>query len=149
MWILQLNAVLGSLVVTIGLWVLAGQLSLEFALFATLAVAIFLLWVGSQVLSIWAWATLLLGLESLTWPVVLMVQVKQSGIEPTDEQMTTLLTAMLFGLFSSIFWLTFSYGLFRWAARSKASANSAALAASAAQSHLEGSAKKSRKKRHR
>ena len=117
MWTLQLNAVLGSLVVTIGLWILAGQLSIEVALFATLAVAIFLLWIGSRVLSIWAWATLLLGVESLIWPIVLMVQVKQSGIEPTDEQMTTLLTAVLFGLFSSIFWLTFSYGLFRWAAR--------------------------------
>ncbi len=121
MWILQLNAVLGSLVVTIGLWVLAGQLSIEVALFATLSVATFLLWVGSRVLSIWAWATLLLGLESLTWPIVLMVQVKQSGVDPTDDQMQTLLTAVLFGLFSSIFWLTFSYGLFRWAARETAS----------------------------
>ncbi len=122
MWIQQVNAVLGSLVVTIGLWIAAGELPVELALFIALAVAIFLLWVSSHVLTIWAWATALLGLESLAWPIVLMVQVKRAGIEPTEDQMQTLLSAMMFGLFASIFWLTFSYGLFRWAARATAPA---------------------------
>lgn len=120
MWIQQINAVLGSLVVTIGLWIAAGDLPVELALFIALAVAIFLVWVSSHVLTIWAWTTALMGAESLAWPIVLMVQVKRSGIEPTEEQMQTLLTAMLFGLFSSIFWMTFSYGLFKWAARATA-----------------------------
>lgn len=120
MWIQQLNAVLGSLVVTLGLWISAGGLPIELALFVALAVAIFLLWVSSHILTIWAWTTALMGIESLAWPIVLMVQVRQAGVEPTEEQMQTVLTAMLFGLFSSIFWLTFSYGLFRWAARATA-----------------------------
>ncbi len=120
MWIQQLNAVLGSLVVTLGLWISAGGLPIELALFIALAVAIFLLWVSSHILTIWAWTTALRGIESLAWPIVLMVQVRQAGVEPTEEQMQTVLTAMLFGLFSSIFWLTFSYGLFRWAARATA-----------------------------
>lgn len=120
MWIQQLNAVLGSLVVTLGLWISAGGLPIELALFIALAVAIFLLWVSSHILTIWAWTTALMGIESLAWPIVLMVQVRQAGVEPTEEQMQTVLTAMLFGLFSSIFWLTFSYGLFRWAARATA-----------------------------
>ena len=120
MWIQQLNAVFGSLVVTIGLWILAGQLPIEVALFIALIVGVFLMWVSTQVLSIWAWTTLLMGIESLALPIVLMVQVKRSGIEPTDDQMQTLLTAALFGLFSSIFWMTFSYGLFRWATRDAA-----------------------------
>lgn len=120
MWIQQLNAVLGSLVVTLGLWISAGGLPIELALFVALAVAIFLLWVSSHILTIWAWTTALMGIESLAWPIVLMVQVRQAGVEPTEEQMQTVLTAVLFGLFSSIFWLTFSYGLFRWAARATA-----------------------------
>jgi hypothetical protein len=35
------------------------------------------------------------------------------GAQPTDQQMGLILTSMLFGLFSSIFWLTFSYGIFK------------------------------------
>lgn len=120
MWMHQLNAVLGSLVVTIGLWILLGHLSLELALFIVLVIAIFLLWITSRVLSVWAWTTLLMGVESIGWPLWLMFQVKQSGIEPTEDHLQTLLTAALFGLFTSIFWFTFSYGLFRWAARETA-----------------------------
>lgn len=120
MWMHQLNAVLGSLVVTIGLWILLGQLSLELALFIVLIIAIFLVWITSHVLSVWAWTTLLMGIESIGWPVWLMIQLKRSGIEPSEDQMQTLLTAALFGVFASIFWFTFSYGLFRWSARETA-----------------------------
>lgn len=113
---LQLNAVLGSLVVTLGFWLVWGQLpALLFAL-AGVGIAAFLLWRAETIGAVWAWATLLLGLESFAWPVATMVQVKltsDQGAQPTDEQMGLILTAVLFGLFSSIFWLTFSYGLFK------------------------------------
>lgn len=113
---LQLNAVLGSLVVTLGFWLVWGQLpAWLFALVGT-GVAAFLLWRAETIGAVWAWATLLLGVESFAWPVATMVQVKltgDQGAQPTDEQMGLILTAVLFGLFSSIFWLTFSYGLFK------------------------------------
>lgn len=116
MGMLQLNAVLGSLVVTLGFWLVWGQLpALLFALVGT-SVAAFLLWRAETIGAVWAWATLLLGVESLAWPVATMVQVKltsDQGAQPTNEQMGLILTAVLFGLFSSIFWLTFSYGLFK------------------------------------
>ncbi len=116
MGMLQLNAVLGSLVVTLGFWLVWGQLpALLFALVGV-GVAAFLLWRAETIGAVWAWATLLLGVESFAWPVATMVQVKltaDQGAQPTDEQMGLILTAVLFGLFSSIFWLTFSYGLFK------------------------------------
>ena len=63
--------------------------------------------------AIWAWVTLLLGLESLAWPIVTMVQVRMVLAEPTEQQMGGILTAVLFGLVSSIFWLTLSYGIYK------------------------------------
>ena len=113
---LQLNAVLGSLVVTLGFWLVWGQLPALFFALVGVGVAAFLLWRAETIGTVWAWATLLLGLESFAWPVATMVQVKltaDQGAQPTDEQMGLILTAVLFGLFSSIFWLTFSYGLFK------------------------------------
>ncbi|MFO0775054.1 MAG: hypothetical protein U0172_10375 [Nitrospiraceae bacterium] len=126
MWIHQVNALLGSLVVTVGLWIAAGGLPIELALLVLVGVAIGLAWISSHVLTIWAWTTALMGVESLAWPMVLMFQMKQAlgpGVEPTDEQMQTMFGAILFGLFASIFWLTFSYGLFKWAARATAPAS--------------------------
>lgn len=116
MGMLQLNAVLGSLVVTLGFWLVWGQLPLALFVLVGLGVAALLLWRSETIGAVWAWATLLLGLESFAWPVATMVQVKMTsdqGAQPTDEQMGLILTAVLFGLFSSIFWLTFSYGLFK------------------------------------
>ena len=54
-----------------------------------------------------------LGLESFAFPVATMVQIRMTTAQPTDEQMGQMLTAILFGVFSSIFWLTFSYGIFK------------------------------------
>jgi hypothetical protein len=62
----------------------------------------------------------MLGLESLAWPIVTMLQVRFSTAEPNDQQMGLILTAVLFGMFSSIFWLSFSWGLFKWVRRTKA-----------------------------
>jgi hypothetical protein len=42
-----------------------------------------------------------------------MVQVRLATTEPNDEQMGTILSAVLMGLFSAVFWITFSYGFFK------------------------------------
>ena len=124
MWI-RVNAVLGSLVVVTGLWLVWGELPMPVALATALAVAGLLAWRSTSLGEVWAWATGLLGLESLAWPVATMVQVRLATEQPTDQQMGQILTAILFGLFSSIFWLTFSYGLFKRLARSRGEAGSA------------------------
>jgi len=113
MGIVHLNAVLGSLVVTVGFWLIWGEIPPVLAVVSGLLVAGFLIWQGSTIAAIWAWVTLFLGLESLTWPVVTMVRVRMTATEPTEQEMGLILTALLFGLFSAIFWLTFSYGLFK------------------------------------
>jgi hypothetical protein len=61
----------------------------------------------------WAWSTLLLGVESLAWPVTMMVRFRSSAGRPSDEEMGIILNAVLFGLFSSVFWIAFAIGLFR------------------------------------
>jgi hypothetical protein len=113
MWIRSLNALLGSLVLTMGLWIVAGELS------PPAAVAVYGLIAGalgrlcSSNSAIWAWTTLLFGAESLAWPISMMVRIKLAGVDPTEQQMQDMLTAILFGLFSSIFWFTFAFGLFK------------------------------------
>jgi hypothetical protein len=42
-----------------------------------------------------------------------MIQVRSTTIEPTDEQLGTMLSAALTGLVSAVFWITFSYGFFK------------------------------------
>jgi hypothetical protein len=42
-----------------------------------------------------------------------MVQVRSISAEPTDEQMETILSAVLTGLLSAVFWITLAYGLFK------------------------------------
>ncbi len=117
MWPLRLNALLASLVVAVGFWLIWEAWPPVWTVVLALAAAGFLLWRGRTSSEIWAWATLLLGLESLAWPVVTMVQIRLVTTEPTNEQMGAILSAILFGLFSSIFWITFSYGLFKRAGR--------------------------------
>src|ERR1051325_129468 len=68
---------------------------------------------GRTIGLVWAWATLLLGVESLAWPIITMVQISSITTEPNDEQMGTILSAVLMGLISAVFWITFSYGLFK------------------------------------
>jgi hypothetical protein len=56
---------------------------------------------------------LLLGAESLAWPITTMIGFRASSGQPSDEEMGMVLNAVLFGLFSSVFWTTFSFGLFK------------------------------------
>ena len=112
-WSPQLNALLGSLVVAAGAWLAWDSFSLWGVLLVAGGVAGFLIWQGRTIGLVWAWATMLLGMESLAWPIVTMVQVRSATTEPTDEQMGTILSAVLMGLFSAVFWITFSYGLFK------------------------------------
>jgi hypothetical protein len=112
-WSPQLNALLGSLVVATGAWLAWDSLPAWGVFFVAGAVAGFLIWQGRTIGLVWAWATLLLGLESLAWPIVTMIQVRSTTTEPTDEQLGTMLSALLTGLVSAVFWITFSYGFFK------------------------------------
>ena len=117
-WSPQLNALLGSLVVAAGAWLAWDSFSLwELSLVAA-GVGGFLIWQGRTIGLVWAWATLLLGVESLAWPIITMVQISSITTEPNDEQMGTILSAVLMGLVSAVFWITFSYGLFKRTAQS-------------------------------
>ncbi|HSE58943.1 MAG TPA: hypothetical protein VLA99_09595 [Nitrospiraceae bacterium] len=117
MWIRYLNALLGGLVLTTGLWIAVGEISPFAAIAAYGLIAGALGWFCSSNMGIWAWTTLFFGAESLAWPISMMVRIKLAGMDPTEQQKQDMLTAILFGLFSSIFWFTFAYGLFKrtWA----------------------------------
>ena len=112
-WSPQLNALLGSLVVAASAWLAWGSFSSWGVVLVAAGAAGFLIWQGRTIGLVWAWATLLLGIESLAWPIVTMVQVRSITTEPTDEQMGTMLSAVLTGLLSAVFWITLSYGLFK------------------------------------
>jgi hypothetical protein len=112
-WSPQLNALLGSLVVAAGAWLAWDSLPVWGVFLIGSVVAGFLIWQGRTIGLVWAWATLLLGLESLAWPIVTMVQFRSITAEPTDEQLGTMLSAVLMGLVSAVFWITFSYGFFK------------------------------------
>jgi hypothetical protein len=116
-WSPQLNALLGSLVVAAGAWLAWDSFSLWEIFLVAGGVAAFLTWQGRTIGLVWAWTTLLLGLESLAWPIVTMVQVHSTTTEPTDEQLGTILSAVLAGLVSAVFWITFSYGFFKRASQ--------------------------------
>jgi hypothetical protein len=113
----HLHAVLGAVVVTIGFWLAAGAVPLEMLVAVALGVAGFLAWQGTTLGRIWAWASLLLGLDSLAWPVVTMIRISRVTEQPDDQQMGMILTAVVAGLFASVFWLSFGWGIFRWAKR--------------------------------
>ena len=109
----QVNAALGGVVIALGLWLMWGDLPVMLIAVVALVAAGILAWTSSSIAAVWGWATAVLGLESLAWPIVTMVRVRLVSAEPTEEEMGFILTAVLFGLFSSIFWLTFSYGIFK------------------------------------
>jgi hypothetical protein len=113
---LKLNVMLGAAVATVGFWMVWSDLPEPAYLLIAGAAAGLLQWQGRSIPAVWGWATALLGLESLAWPIRTMLQIGQAtpeGAQPTDQQMGAILTSMLFGLFSSIFWLTFSYWIFK------------------------------------
>jgi hypothetical protein len=63
----------------------------------------------------------------MAWPIATMLRVRFSGNQPTEEEMGAILNSVLFGLFSSVFWVTFALGLFK---RQKEAAASPATAPS-------------------
>ena len=117
MWTPQLHAVLGAIVVTVGFWLVWGELPVALGAVIALAAAGFLAWQGTTIAHVWAWTCLLLGFASAAWPVATMVQVRRMTAEPSDEQMGLILTAVVAGLLSSVFWTSFAFGIFRWIKR--------------------------------
>ena len=109
----QLNAVLGSLTVIVGLWLLIGAIPVPIGIGLAMSLAILLAWKCPSMGYIWAICTLLLGVESIAWPMMQIADLQKLGPEPPLEEMERIFTAVLFGLFSGVFWMTFAYGLFK------------------------------------
>ena len=110
---LVVNAVLGAMAVTVGLWFLRGDLSSSVTIVIIIGLTILYARVCRTAAHVWMWSTLLLGVESLAWPFQLIGELEQYGAEPPLEEMSKVFTAVLFGVFSGIFWLTFAYGIYR------------------------------------
>lgn len=110
---LLLNAVLGAMAVGGGLWLLQGGLFPVVTVTVVVGLMVVFAKTCPGVAQVWMWSTLLLGLESLAWPFLLLGELRQFGPEPPLEEMSKVFTAVLFGVFSGIFWLTFAYGLYR------------------------------------
>jgi hypothetical protein len=108
-----INAVLATLVTTVGAWLVWGPFSIGWSLAIGSSIFLFLLWRSATIGTVWAWATLLLGVESFAWPVTTIVGFRSSANQPSDEEMGIILNAVLFGLFSAVFWVSFAVGLFR------------------------------------
>lgn len=107
-----LNLTLGTVVSTVGFWLIWGNISPFIVLGWAFIVGLFLWLMAESISKVWAWCTLLLGLESLVWPIVLMVQLRGTSETVPESEMGTILSAVVMGLFSSVFWVSFSYGLF-------------------------------------
>jgi hypothetical protein len=112
-WTLRINAALGSLVVTTGAWLAWEALAGIGTLLILVTAVCFLLWRGRTIRVIWAWSSLFLGIECLAWPIITMLRIRSATAQPSDEEMGTILSAVLMGLFSAVFWIAFSYGLFK------------------------------------
>lgn len=107
------NLLLGTLVVAVGFWLLWGTASPGIVAGWVLAAGGLLWWKARTITEVWAWSTLLLGLESFAWPLTLMIQLRGASATPSEDEMGTILSAVVLGLFSSVFWISFSYGLFK------------------------------------
>ena len=117
-WAIPINIVLATLVVSIGAWLVWGPFPIALSLAFAGGVFFFLLKQGKTIGMVWAWSTFLLGSESLAWPITTMVQLRGSSSQPSDEEMGVILNAVLFGLFSSVFWISFAFGLYKREQRS-------------------------------
>ncbi|MBM4120556.1 MAG: hypothetical protein ACKOBZ_00685 [Nitrospira sp.] len=109
----EIHAVLGALAVTVGFWLAVGSTPIEGLVAVALAVAGLLVWQGTTLGRLWAWASLLVGLDSLAWPIVTMVRIGRVTQQPDDQQMGEILGAVVTGLFAAVFWISFAWGLFR------------------------------------
>ncbi len=112
-----LTCLLGILLAVVGFWLIWGTVAPVVVLGWALVVGIFLWLKAESITEIWAWATLLLGLESFAWPVVLMIQLNGPSESLPEAEMGAILSAVVLGLFASVFWISFSYGLFKRAWR--------------------------------
>jgi hypothetical protein len=112
-WTPQLHSILGGVVIAVGAFVMWEQPAPFWIVIVASGATAFLWGQAGSIAAVWAWTTLTLGVESMAWPVVTMIQIRMGGSQPTDEQMGTILNAVLFGLFSSVFWVTFAFGLFK------------------------------------
>ncbi len=110
---LQLNAVLGSLTVTVGLWLLLGAIPVPLGIAIGIGLAVLLAWQCTSIGYIWAVCTLLLGVESMAWPLMQMADLQKLGPEPPMEELERIFNAVIFGLFSGVFWMTFAYGIYK------------------------------------
>lgn len=119
-----LNLILGTFVSTVGFWILWNAASLVVVVGWALAVCAFLWWKARSVTEVWAWVTLTLGLESFAWPLQRMIQLKSATETPSNDEMGAILSDVILGLFFSVFWMSFSYGLFKWAWRNPTEATS-------------------------
>ncbi|HEX6727095.1 MAG TPA: hypothetical protein VF078_07045 [Nitrospira sp.] len=109
-----LNLSLGTLVAAVGFWLIwGGTVSPVVVSGWTVSVGLFLWFMTESITELWAWSTLLLGLESFAWPLVLMIQLRGQADSLPESEMGTILSAVVLGLFSSVFWISFSYGLFK------------------------------------
>lgn len=109
-----LNLSLGTLVTAIGFWLIwGGTVSPVIVVGWAVSVGLFLWFMTKSITELWAWSTLLLGLESFAWPIALMIQLRGQTESLPESEMGTILSAVVLGLFSSVFWISFSYGLFK------------------------------------
>ncbi|MCP9455425.1 MAG: hypothetical protein NNA18_04860 [Nitrospira sp.] len=128
--VMLLNVVLATLVTTGGFWLIWQEPEWGSVMGWALAVAGFLWWKAGSVTEIWAWSTLGLGVQSVVWPIQRMIQFHNAAGTLSDEEMGAILSAVVMGLFSAVFWLSFSYGLFQRARK---------VAATSVQDSLSGS----------
>lgn len=110
-----LNLIPGTLVTTIGFWILWNAALPVVLVGWALVVSGCLWWNARSVTEVWARVTLVLGLESLAWPFQRMIQFKSEIEAPSPEEMGAILSDIILGVFFSVFWMTFSVGLFKWA----------------------------------
>jgi hypothetical protein len=122
-----LNLILGTLVITVGFWILWSTASQVVLAGWMLAAGGLLWWKARSVTEVWAWATLVLGAESFAWPLQRMIELKSAADAPSHDEMGAILSAVILGLFSSVFWISFSYGLFKRAWGTPAGTTSDAL----------------------
>lgn len=109
-----LNLALGTLVVVIGFWLIwEGTVSPDIVVGWALIVGLFLWFMTESITELWAWSTLLLGLESFAWPLALMIRLRGQAESLPESEMGAILSAVVLGLFAAVFWISFSYGLFK------------------------------------
>ncbi len=112
-----LNALVASGFVTIGFTLVWNLIPVYLTVVAGLGFLAILLWVGTTVPHVWAWACLFLGIESLSWSIIQFVKLRMGSVPPSEDQVIAAMGDAFMGVFFATFWLTFAYGIFRWIRR--------------------------------